>query len=273
MRLTVSSCALFLALTQGLSARGLKFQYSLKNNNFPSLAKLRYQQTQYYREISTQRRASAEPTMSVPPEEPTSQREGRDPIIWTAPNILTISRMFAIPFLGVAWHSRRIRTAIFLGAAVTDWLDGFLARRMKVSSRFGAFLDPVADKLMVVASLVLLSAEMGMAVAVPSAAILCREIGVSALREWMAESGERDVVAVSFAGKIKTSAQLAAIVILLSGGPQRDRGMQAGFQSFRNVYHSSNMIGLGLLYVATIATILSGFGYFRAAWPILIKKG
>lgn len=183
------------------------------------------------------------------------------PGIWTVPNILTLSRVAAIPILGITWNSRRARTALFVAAAFTDWLDGFLARRMNLSSRFGAFLDPVADKLMVATALVLLSAEWGMVVAGPATCILCREVGVTALREWMAESGERDTVAVSFAGKVKTTAQLVAICVLLSSAPPVGTPSPVA------------VAGLCALYVATTCTLVSGLGYLKAAWPVLTRNG
>ena len=197
------------------------------------------------------------------------------PRLWTLPNVLTMSRVVAIPLLGLSWNSPCFRSALFIGAAATDWLDGFLARRMNLSSRFGAFLDPVADKLMVATALVLLSAEWGMVVAAPAVCILCREIGITALREWMAESGERDIVAVSFAGKVKTTAQLLAICVLLTRKPPLERLQinKALASNATPTVHAVAMTGLGLLYVATACTVTSGVGYLRAAWPVLTKNG
>jgi len=157
-----------------------------------------------------------------------------------------------IPVLVLTWSHPKVRAGIFAGAAITDFLDGYLARKWNQMSRFGAFLDPVADKLMVAAALVLLAAERGMAVGLLSAIILCREIGVSALREWMATGGHRDVVAVAWAGKVKTVTQLVAITVLLAIPPPHPAA-----------------VGMVMLQVATLATVWSGFGYLKAAWPLL----
>jgi CDP-diacylglycerol--glycerol-3-phosphate 3-phosphatidyltransferase len=181
--------------------------------------------------------------------------------MWTVPNILTLMRIFLIPvfvvvfYLPVEW-ARVAAALIFAVAGLTDWLDGHLARRMDQSSPLGAFLDPVADKLMVVVALVLLvQAEPAVSLAIPSAIIIGREITVSALREWMAELGARARVAVSLMGKFKTTAQMVAIFLLifrmdLVGLPLWD-------------------IGYVLIYVAAILTLWSMAIYLRAAWPSL----
>ncbi len=140
---------------------------------------------------------------------------------WTLPNILTLLRIVLIPVLVIVFfmHSRysyQLSAAIFGLAAITDWLDGYFARRLKQLSVFGAFLDPVADKLMVAVALVLLVQDNPTALfAVPASIIICREIAISALREWMSEIGERTRVAVSVIGKIKTITQMVAILLLL----------------------------------------------------------
>jgi CDP-diacylglycerol--glycerol-3-phosphate 3-phosphatidyltransferase/cardiolipin synthase len=180
------------------------------------------------------------------------------------PNYLTLFRIALIPvfilvfYLPFSWN--HIATAlIFSLAAVTDWLDGYLARRLGQTSRFGAFLDPVADKLMVAAALVLLVQEHPTAAfAIPALVIIGREIAISALREWMAEIGERAHVAVSAIGKIKTTAQMAAIILLLYRVPVGPVP----------VYE----IGVVLLYVAALLTLWSMFVYLRAAWPMLMGK-
>ena len=132
----------------------------------------------------------------------------------TLPNALTLARVAAVPALAAAFYTPRAAAArapaaLFAACAATDWLDGYLARRWDVQSEFGAFLDPVADKLLVCTSLVLLSGAMGAAVALPTAVIVGREVGVSALREWMATTGRSDVVAVSrwggWLGKVEGS--------------------------------------------------------------------
>ena len=177
------------------------------------------------------------------------------------PNSLTVFRILLIPvFVGVfylpfAW-ANAVSAAIFALAAITDWLDGFLARRLNQTSRFGAFLDPVADKLMVAAVLVLIvQADPRAVVAVPAIVIIGREIAVSALREFMALIGERTRVKVAMVGKVKTTAQMLALLLLL----YRD--------DFRGV--SIYEIGFWLLYLAAALTLWSMFVYMRAAWPIM----
>ncbi len=186
-----------------------------------------------------------------------------------APNLLTLLRLLLIPLFIAAYFSsfvyaNALATALFLAAAVTDWLDGYLARRLNQSSHFGAFLDPVADKLMVAAALVLLVADPRVQAEVLDArlyasvvlVILGREIAVSALREWMAEVGKRSRVAVSFVGKVKTTLQMAAIVFLLWREPLW------GLPVLR--------IGETLLYVAAALTLWSMLVYLKAAWPNLV---
>ncbi len=180
------------------------------------------------------------------------------------PNWLTLLRVFLIPvmvlffLLPPAW-ARPVAAAVFVLAGLTDWLDGFLARRLGQGSRLGAFLDPVADKLIVASALVLIvMADPHSWVALPALIIIGREIAVSALREWMAGIGASHTVAVSWAGKVKTLVQMVAIVLLL----------------FRNPLQGTPVywIGLGLLYVAATLTILSMLSYLRAAWPELMSR-
>ena len=145
---------------------------------------------------------------------------------------------------------------IFTAAAITDWLDGWIARRFNMTSAFGAFLDPVADKLMVATALLLLVQQNPTPLmAVTSAVIIGREISISALREWMAELGQRAKVGVAWVGKWKTAMQIVAIIVCLH---QRD------FPELR-LYR----IGEGLLVVAAALTIWSALVYVRAAWPAL----
>lgn len=180
------------------------------------------------------------------------------------PNILTLLRILLIPvfilvfYLPFAWN--HLATALIFGlAAITDWLDGYLARRLGQMSPFGAFLDPVADKLMVAAALVLLVQENPtVAFAIPAVIIIGREIAISALREWMAEIGERAQVAVSSIGKIKTTAQMIAIILLLLHDPV---GM-----------FPTQETGAVLLYVAAVLTLWSMVVYLRAAWPVLTAE-
>jgi len=183
---------------------------------------------------------------------------------WNIPNILTLLRIVLIPVLVVVFYlpgpwSYQISALIFGVAAITDWLDGYLARRLQQTSPFGAFLDPVADKLMVAVALVLLVQDNPSELfAVPAAVIIGREIVISALREWMAEIGARTRVAVSIVGKVKTTLQMTAILLLLYKIPV------GAFPT--------HMVGVVLLYIAAILTLWSMFVYLRAAWPILSGK-
>jgi len=183
-----------------------------------------------------------------------------------APTLLTLSRIAVIPvfiviyYLPVDW-SNVVCTILFVIAAITDWLDGYIARRYELSSRFGAFLDPVADKLMVAVVLILLvdrnPTELpGLFLAIPAIIIIGREITISALREWMAELGESGVVSVSYIGKVKTTAQLIALPFMIHREPLW--GMLPVAE-----------IGLFLLYVAAFLTLWSMLNYLRGAWPIL----
>lgn len=181
----------------------------------------------------------------------------------TIPNLLTSFRIFLIPLFVVMFYlpynwSYLASAVCFALAAVTDWLDGYLARKLEQTTPFGAFLDPVADKLMVAVALVLMTERFGTAAfAVPAAIIVGREIVISALREWMAELGERASIAVSYIGKVKTTLQMIAILVLLAVIP--DHG------------HWMMKVGYGLLYIAVILTIWSAFLYLKAAWPLLSK--
>lgn len=179
----------------------------------------------------------------------------------TIPNILTLLRILLIPVLValayLPFHGKHVLAAgVFLVAAVTDWFDGYLARTLNQTSAFGRFLDPVADKLMVGAALIILVHwHHGNALMVVSAiVIVSREITISALREWMAEIGKRASVAVSYIGKLKTAMQMTAITILLVHHPLLDK------------------LGFPLLIVAAGLTIWSMFVYLRAAWPDLKRS-
>ena len=181
------------------------------------------------------------------------------------PNVLTSMRIVMIPvlvvlfyFLDVEW--RYIAAAVvFTIASITDWLDGYLARKLEQTTAFGAFLDPVADKLIVAVALVLLVEIHASAVlAIPAIVIVSREIVVSALREWMAKYSSMRSVAVSLLGKVKTGFQMTAIVILLGCGP-------AGFDN------PAVILGYILLYAAAILTIWSMCEYLKIAWPDLSR--
>ncbi|KAJ9510785.1 hypothetical protein QJQ45_027586 [Haematococcus lacustris] len=195
---------------------------------------------------------------------------------FTIPTLLTISRVVVIPFVVAAWYwsspwSTSIVTLLFVLAALTDWLDGYLARKLNASSEFGAFLDPVADKLMVAAVLVLLSTQPLTAgpltgnhwmLPVCTLVILGREISMSALREWAAGMGgeARNAVAVNSLGKWKTATQMASLTLLLA---TRD----GGTTSFA-VYGVS--LGAGLLVVATYLTAHSLVAYSRSLWRFMV---
>ena len=178
------------------------------------------------------------------------------------PNILTWLRILTIPLvIGVfyvpgvwlsSWHQNLIATALFIAAAITDWLDGYFARRLNQTSAFGEFLDPVADKLMIAAALIVL-VELGRVEAIIAVIIIGREIAVSALREWMAKIGQSKSVAVNFLGKIKTISQMIAVPLLL----YHDRiGM-----------FSPQRVGTWLIYLAAVLTLVSMFYYLKLASP------
>lgn len=176
------------------------------------------------------------------------------------PNLLTVLRVLLIPifillfYLPFSW-SYWAASAVFAIAAATDWLDGYLARRLEQSTPFGAFLDPVADKLMVAVALVLLVDEhSNLWLTLPAAIIIGREIVVSALREWMAELGARAHVAVSNLAKWKTAAQMVALVVLLAN--------PATFTFWV-------LLGYALLIISAVLTLWSMVQYLMAAWPHL----
>jgi len=193
--------------------------------------------------------------------------------MFNLPNILTLIRILVIPILALVFYlpvnyAHLVAAILFALACLTDWLDGYIARSFKLSTRLGAFLDPVADKLMVSTVLVLLvgepqfqfislhSAVYAMPVAVitiPAAIIVSREIIVSALREWMAEIGKRTSVAVSNLGKIKTAIQMLALIVLLYCDATTNALIV--------------IMGYVLLYVAAVLTIWSMMIYIKTAWP------
>jgi CDP-diacylglycerol--glycerol-3-phosphate 3-phosphatidyltransferase/cardiolipin synthase len=185
----------------------------------------------------------------------------------TLPNLLTWLRILLIPlFVGIfyfekSWVSAQnqnlVATIIFTAAAITDWLDGWLARKLNQTSAFGAFLDPVADKLMVAAALIIL-VQLARVDAIIALVIIGREITISALREWMANIGQARSVAVSVLGKIKTVSQMIAIPLLLyydrigAFDPQR--------------------VGTYLIYIAAVLTLLSMGWYLKLAFPLAWKR-
>ena len=184
----------------------------------------------------------------------------------TTPNLLTLFRMALIPVVVVLYFmpiAGVYVTAVFLLAGLTDWLDGYLARRLEQTSQFGEFLDPVADKLVVATVLVLLVSDGDVLARVVSqklfivavVVIIGREIAVSALREWVAQSGARAGMAVSTLGKVKTTAQIIAIALLLYSQDL------VGFPTL--------LVGELMLYVASALTIWSMVGYLKSAWPAI----
>ena len=178
---------------------------------------------------------------------------------FNVPIFLTIFRVFLIPFFVIAFYlpiesAPFITTVIFFIAGVTDWLDGYLARKWKQTTRFGAFLDPVADKVMVVAALVLIvEYQHTFWITIPAIIMISREIIISALREWMAELGSRSKVAVSWLGKVKTTSQMLAL---------------GGLLWRYNVY--MEVAAIILLYIAAILTIWSMLQYLTAAKESLL---
>lgn len=173
------------------------------------------------------------------------------------PNSLTLFRIVLIPVFVIVFYlpwqwSNLLAAVIFLLAGLTDWLDGYLARKLQQSTPFGAFLDPVADKLMVVIALALLIEQQANPLfTVAAMVIIGREILISALREWMAEIGKRSSVAVSYIGKIKTTFQITAIAVLLAAGPKLPAILVPA--------------GYVLMYAAAVLTLWSMVAYLRAA--------
>jgi CDP-diacylglycerol--glycerol-3-phosphate 3-phosphatidyltransferase len=178
------------------------------------------------------------------------------PLFLTWLRIIAIPLFVAVLYVPESWISERtgniISMWIFIAAAVTDWLDGYLARRWNQTTSFGAFLDPVADKLMVAAALIVLT-EKGIVDPFASLIIIGREITISALREWMAQIGRSKSVAVNIFGKLKTIAQLIAIPFCLFNGV------------LFGLFHTA-VVGRWLIWVAALITLWSMVVYLRAAW-------
>jgi cardiolipin synthase len=184
------------------------------------------------------------------------------PILLTWLRVALIPLVVGVFYLPPHWlplaDQNLAATVVFVVAAITDWFDGFLARRWNQTSAFGAFLDPVADKLMVAGALLVL-VQLGRVDAIIAFIIIGREIAISALREWMAQLGASKSVAVSSLGKIKTAAQMTAIPLLL--------------------YHDilfgaidTHVWGERLLWIAAVLTVWSMFYYLRLAWPLIKEK-
>lgn len=182
-------------------------------------------------------------------------------MILNLPTILTLLRVAVIPLVlalfYVQWpQARHIAALLFIAACITDWFDGYLARRLNQTSAFGAFLDPVADKLLVAVALVMLLRDdpTGM-MAILAAIIIGREITISALREWLAELGQRKRAAVSYVGKLKTAFQMISISLLLWDSPLGPIPIHD--------------LGFLMLFAAAALTLWSMVSYLRAAWPAL----
>jgi CDP-diacylglycerol--glycerol-3-phosphate 3-phosphatidyltransferase len=184
------------------------------------------------------------------------------------PNLVTLSRIILIPLLigiyylpdeWLSWQGKNATaTAVFILAGITDWLDGYLARRLNQMSAFGAFLDPVADKLIVVAAL-LVVLYLGRVDILVALIIVGREIAISALREWMAKMGQAASVAVAFIGKLKTVVQMIAIPLLLYHDPLLGLDCQ--------------LLGTVLINVAAVLTVVSMLYYLRKALPYASVRG
>jgi CDP-diacylglycerol--glycerol-3-phosphate 3-phosphatidyltransferase len=182
-------------------------------------------------------------------------------MLWTVPNVLTWLRILAIPLVVVLFYlpyhwSDPAAGLLFAAAGITDSLDGYYARKLGQTSRLGAFLDPVADKLIVAVALVLIvSKDPRWTVVLMASVIIGREIAISALREWMAEIGQRTKVAVSKLGKYKTILQIVGLSMML----------------YRWDLFSIPMYRLGFLLtgIAAVLTLVSMVEYLRAAWPDL----
>lgn len=188
----------------------------------------------------------------------------------TIPTWLTLLRLLLIPVLVVVFYipgqwMHLVTTCVFALAAITDWLDGWVARRFGQQSTFGAFLDPVADKLMVATALFLIvQRHPSPWMALWAAVIVGREIAVSALREWMAEIGQRAILRVAAIGKIKTTAQMVALLCLLYAvTPSQPCSQRLCLGPF--IFH----IGYWTLAIASVLTLWSGFQYLSIAWPSL----
>ena len=174
-------------------------------------------------------------------------------------NLITYFRILLIPVVVLSYYSElpnanAIAAMLFTAASLSDWLDGYLARRLNQTSEFGAFLDPVADKLLVVTVLIMLVGEINPLLA-PTIVIIAREVLISALREWMATRGHREAVAVAFSGKLKTTFQMIAIVVLMLVTDSSPDWLL--------------MSGYVMIYIAAMLSLYSALHYFKAARPYL----
>jgi len=190
--------------------------------------------------------------------------------MWTIPNQITLFRIVLIPvfilvfYLPVSW-SHFGAFVVFWFAAISDALDGYLARRLNQSSSFGAFIDPVADKLMVVCALTMLIQDYNVwYITISAALMISREIFISALREFMSSLGKRDAIAVSTMGKYKTAAQMLGIMGLI-WQPDYDIPLIL----FNFPHEILMFLAYGFYSLATILTFISMIDYFKVAWPEL----
>ena len=212
------------------------------------------------------------------------------------PNYLTYARCASIPIFAILAYlpstfpnRAPALSGLFALASITDWLDGYLARRWGVTSPFGAFLDPVADKLMVSTALIVTAGRYGGSVALPASIIMAREVGVSALREWMAQRGKRDSVKVGMQGKVKTALTMLSLTLLLlvpEGvglesvgwakhlGPLGVGGAGGAAAAAAGNAGCAWLLGpsLLMLFASAVVTVTSGSVYFRAAAPVLMGK-
>lgn len=185
-------------------------------------------------------------------------------MILNIPTLLTLLRIALIPVMMVVFYlpfvdARLWCSLIFIVASLTDWFDGFLARKLNLQTAFGEFLDPVADKLMVVVILVLIvQGDPAVYIAIPAAIIIGREVSVASLREWMAELGQRSVIKVSWVGKCKTGFQMLALLCLLYGADLSGVPVRT--------------VGLVAIYIAAILTLWSMWQYIQLALPEIRKK-
>jgi len=183
------------------------------------------------------------------------------------PMWLTRFRLLSIPIFVVFFYApftwgHWVAAGVFLLASLTDWLDGYLARNLSQETALGAFLDPVADKLLVATALLLIVSLVHTAyLCIPAAVIVCREISISALREWMAQVGMQVRVKVARVAKVKTTFQMIALLLLILYRP--DGGYYSDFFLYAGSF---------FLYIAVLLTLWSMLAYLRAAWPTLVAR-
>mmetsp|Transcript_5678 Transcript_5678/g.8609 ORF Transcript_5678/g.8609 Transcript_5678/m.8609 type:complete len:260 (-) Transcript_5678:45-824(-) len=207
------------------------------------------------------------------PSEPIALQESR---LSSVPNILSLSRLFAVPFFIAAYvtEMKSLCTGLFVASCLTDYLDGFIARRLNVSSDFGAFIDPVADKITVVTAMIMLLVKLPQfAIAIPVAMNVAREVFVSGLREWMATKGRRSVVKVGFAGKLKTATQMVSTAMLLHIS-MTYRDPLAKVVSLSGLVDGPKelMVAVCMFYLSLTLSWISAFQYLSAAWPALTNR-